>query len=40
MIANAHRLHTTPDADRVAPMVDGRIREIGTHDELVERAGA
>src|SRR5665647_1966499 len=39
VVAIAHRLHTARDADRVAVMDDGRIVEIGPHDELVERGG-
>ncbi|HET8990118.1 MAG TPA: ABC transporter ATP-binding protein [Acidimicrobiales bacterium] len=39
VIAIAHRLHTAHDADRVCVVIDGRIAEIGTHDELVERDG-
>ncbi|MEV7425232.1 ABC transporter ATP-binding protein [Streptomyces sp. NPDC091212] len=40
VIAIAHRLHTARDADRVAVMDDGRLTELGTHDELVARGGA
>ena len=39
VIAIAHRLHTAHDADRVCVMVDGRIAELGTHDELVALGG-
>ena len=35
VVAIAHRLHTAHDADRVAVVEDGRISEIGSHDELV-----
>ncbi|RKN05658.1 ABC transporter ATP-binding protein [Streptomyces radicis] len=40
VIAIAHRLHTAHDADRVALMAEGRLMEIGTHDELVSLGGA
>lgn len=39
VIAIAHRLHTAHDADRVAVVMDGRIAELGTHDELLARNG-
>lgn len=39
VIAIAHRLHTAHDADRVCVVVEGRIAELGTHDELVELNG-
>jgi ABC-type multidrug transport system fused ATPase/permease subunit len=39
VIAIAHRLQTAHDADRVAVMDDGRIIELGSHDELVGRDG-
>lgn len=39
VIAIAHRLYTAHDADRVAVMLDGRIVELGTHDELVAAGG-
>lgn len=39
VIAIAHRLHTAHDADRVCVVVDGRIKELGTHDELVALGG-
>jgi len=40
VIAVAHRLHTAHDADRVAVMEDGRLTELGTHDDLVAADGA
>ncbi|KES03045.1 multidrug ABC transporter ATPase [Streptomyces toyocaensis] len=39
VIAVAHRLHTAHDADRVAVMEDGRLTELGTHDDLVATGG-
>ena len=35
----AHRLSTIRSADRIAVVEDGRIVEIGTHDELVDAGG-
>lgn len=35
VVAIAHRLHTAHDADRIAVMIDGRIAELGSHDELL-----
>ncbi|WP_237528135.1 MULTISPECIES: ABC transporter ATP-binding protein [unclassified Streptomyces] len=40
VIAIAHRLQTAHDADRVAVMQDGRVTELGSHEELVEADGA
>lgn len=39
VVAIAHRLHTAHDADRVAVVQDGRIVELGSHDELVDAGG-
>ncbi|WP_149204274.1 ABC transporter ATP-binding protein [Actinotalea subterranea] len=39
VVAIAHRLHTAHDADRVAVVDDGRITEIGRHDDLVAAGG-
>ena len=39
VVAIAHRLYSAHDADRVAVVEDGRVRELGSHDELVARDG-
>jgi len=39
MIVIAHRLSTVTGADRIYAMEDGRIREQGPHEELLERRG-
>jgi ATP-binding cassette subfamily C protein len=40
VIAIAHRLNTAHDADRVAVFADGRVAELGSHDELIRAGGA
>ncbi|MFN2524222.1 MAG: ABC transporter ATP-binding protein [Mycobacteriales bacterium] len=40
VVAVAHRLHTAFDADRVAVVEDGRVTELGSHDELLARGGS
>jgi ABC-type multidrug transport system fused ATPase/permease subunit len=40
VVAIAHRLQTAHDADRVAVVEDGKLAELGTHDELVEQEGS
>ena len=40
VIAIAHRLFTAHDADRVAVVEDGKVSEIGSHDELLDSDGS
>jgi ABC-type multidrug transport system fused ATPase/permease subunit len=40
VVAIAHRLHTAHDADRVAVVEDGRVTELGAHDDLLARGGS
>ena len=39
VVAIAHRLHTAHDADRIAVVIDGKIAELGSHEELVALDG-
>jgi subfamily B ATP-binding cassette protein MsbA len=38
-IVIAHRLSTIRRADRIVALADGRVQEIGSHDELIARRG-
>ncbi len=40
IILVSHRISTVRAADTIAVMKDGRIEEIGTHEELISRRGA
>jgi ATP-binding cassette subfamily C protein len=40
VVAIAHRLHTAHDADVIAVVENGRISELGSHDDLVTADGA
>nr|WP_296065487.1 ABC transporter ATP-binding protein [uncultured Actinoplanes sp.] len=40
VVAIAHRLFSAHDADRVAVVEDGRITELGSHDDLVAANGS
>jgi ABC-type multidrug transport system fused ATPase/permease subunit len=39
VVAIAHRLHTAHDAHRIAVVIDGRIVEYGSHDDLLATGG-
>jgi ATP-binding cassette subfamily B protein len=39
VVVVAHRLSTAARCDRIAVVDDGRLMEVGTHDELLERRG-
>lgn len=39
VIAITHRLETAARADRIAVMVEGRVRELGTHEALLATGG-
>lgn len=39
IIVIAHRLSTIRNADRIVFLEDGRIRDVGDHDSLMEKAG-
>ena len=39
VLAIAHRLSTLTEMDRIIVMADGRIAEIGSHEELLAKNG-
>lgn len=38
-IVIAHRLSTVKNADLIAVIADGRVAELGTHNQLIELRG-
>ncbi len=40
VVVIAHRLSTVRNADQIVVLDKGEIKEIGTHNELIERKGA
>ena len=40
LVATAHRLHPAHAADVIAVVENGRISELGSHNQLVEADGA
>ncbi len=39
IIVIAHRLKTVRNANKIAVIADGRVMELGTHDELIKKGG-
>jgi ATP-binding cassette subfamily B protein len=39
VIVVAHRLSTISNADKILVVKDGRIQEMGTHEELIKKKG-
>ncbi|MEM7324914.1 MAG: ABC transporter ATP-binding protein, partial [Actinomycetota bacterium] len=39
VIVIAHRLSTAARCDRIGVIAEGRLAELGTHDELLDRNG-